>query len=44
MTDATFVFAGWIISAVVIALYTLWVLKRGRDLSRRVPPTERRWM
>ena len=44
MTDAGFVFAGWGISAAVIGVYTLWVWRRGRALSRRVPPTERRWM
>jgi hypothetical protein len=43
MTHAGYVAAGWGGTAALIGLYTLSVLRRGRKLSRRVPPEERRW-
>ncbi|HKX71788.1 MAG TPA: heme exporter protein CcmD [Acidimicrobiales bacterium] len=43
MTHAGYVAAAWGGSAALIGLYTLSVLRRGRKLSRRVPPEERRW-
>lgn len=43
MTHASYVFAGWGISLAVIGAYAVRVLQRGRSLSRRVPPEDRRW-
>jgi hypothetical protein len=43
MTHAGYVAAGWAGTAVVIAGYALSLLRRGRKLSRQVPPGERRW-
>ena len=39
-----YVAAGWIIAFVVLAAYAFWTLRRGRVLSRELPPSERRWM
>ncbi|CAN5155223.1 hypothetical protein BH18ACT4_BH18ACT4_06500 [soil metagenome] len=44
MTHAVYVAAGWVVSFAAVGGYTLWVLVRGRALSRRVPPEDRRWM
>jgi heme exporter protein CcmD len=43
MTHAGYVAAGWIATFAVIGGYALTVLRRGRTLSRQVPPEERRW-
>ncbi|HKY66665.1 MAG TPA: hypothetical protein VJM49_09860 [Acidimicrobiales bacterium] len=43
MTDAGYVAAGWIATFSLIGGYALVVLRRGRTLSRHVPPEERRW-
>ncbi len=43
MTDAAYVFAAWGVSLAVLGAYALRVVRRGRSLSRRVPPAERRW-
>jgi hypothetical protein len=43
MTDAGYVAAGWLAAIGLIGGYAGWVLRRGRRLSRRVPPEERRW-
>jgi heme exporter protein CcmD len=43
MTHAGYVAAGWGITAALIAGYALSVVRRGRKLSRQVPPAERRW-
>ena len=43
MTHAAFVFTGWGVALVTLALYVRWVLARGRSLSPRVPPEQRRW-
>jgi len=44
MSDWGYVIAGWSITAVVIGAYAVWIVLRGRTLSRRVPPEDRRWM
>ena len=44
MTHAGYVFAGWGLGLGVIALYAWSVVRRGRALSRHVPPERRRWM
>jgi hypothetical protein len=43
MTHAGYVAAGWIGAAVVLGGYAVSLLQRGRRLSRRVPPEDRRW-
>lgn len=44
MTHAGYVFAGWGLGLAVIGLYAWSVIRRGRALSRHVPPRRRRWM
>ena len=44
MTHAGYVFAGWGLGLGVIGLYAWSVIRRGRALSRHVPPQRRRWM
>jgi hypothetical protein len=43
MSDGGYVGAAWGGTVVLIAGYALVVISRGRKLSRRVPPEERRW-
>jgi hypothetical protein len=39
-----YVAAGYSITAVVLASYVVRMMLRGRALSKRVPPEQRRWM
>ncbi len=39
-----YVIAAWGVTGVVVAGYAAAVIAKGRALSRRVPPNERRWM
>lgn len=39
-----YVTAAWVVTFAVIALYSAWVLRRGRELSKDVPEDQRRWM
>ena len=39
-----FVGVAWGAAALVFGLYALSVIRRGRRLSRQVPPESRRWM
>ena len=39
-----YIAAAWIITAVVIGVYAVAVLRRGRALADQVPPERRRWM
>jgi hypothetical protein len=43
MTHAGYIAAGWLATAALIGGYALTVVRRGRKLSRHVPPEERRW-
>ncbi len=43
MTDAGYVAAGWIATIGLLGGYAATVIRRGRRLSRAVPPEERRW-
>ena len=43
MTDAGYVAAGWTATIVLLGGYAAVVIRRGRRLSRTVPPEERRW-
>lgn len=44
MTNGGYVFAGYAIVFGALASYVAWMLRRGRALSKRVPPEVRRWM
>jgi heme exporter protein CcmD len=44
VNDWGYVVAGWGITAVVLVGYALWIILRGRALSKQVPPEDRRWM
>ena len=39
-----YVGVAWGLTAGVVGAYTIAVLRRGRELSRRVPEDKRRWM
>jgi hypothetical protein len=43
MTHAGYVAAGWIGAGLVLGGYAVSLVRRGRKLSRQVPPEERRW-
>jgi len=43
MTYAGYVAAGWIATVGVLGGYAALTIRRGRRLSRIVPPEERRW-
>jgi hypothetical protein len=43
MTHAGYIAAGWLATFGLIGGYALVVIRRGRRLSRQVPPSERRW-
>jgi heme exporter protein CcmD len=44
MEYGSYVFAGYVVVFGSIGAYAWHVLRRGRRLSREVPPSERRWM
>ena len=44
MTDGGYILAGYAVAAFALGGYALRVLLRGRALSKRVPPEDRRWM
>jgi hypothetical protein len=39
-----YILGAWAVAVVAIGGYAIAVLRRGRQLSRRVPPEKRRWM
>ncbi len=43
MTHAGYVAAGWLATFALLGGYAFTVVRRGRALSRQVPPEERRW-
>lgn len=43
MSHAGFVMAGWGVTVVAVVGYAVAVIRRGRALSARVPPEDRRW-
>jgi hypothetical protein len=43
LTDAGFIAAGWLAAAGLVGAYALFIVRRGRHLSPRVPPEKRRW-
>jgi hypothetical protein len=44
MTVMSWVVFGWAASLAVVGGYVLVVIRRGRSLSRQVPPGDQRWM
>ncbi len=42
--DWGFIIGAWAVTVVAIGGYAIAVLRRGRKLSRQVPPESRRWM
>ena len=44
MTAAGYVVSGYTVVGVTLATYAAWVVRRGRQLSRRLPAGDRRWM
>jgi len=44
MSNWSYVWLGWGITTASLVAYSAWVIARGRALSRRVPPQDRRWM
>ncbi len=44
MSTNTYIAIAWIVTLTAIALYSLWVIRRGREVSAEVPEEERRWM
>ena len=43
MTHAGYVAAGWFATAALLGGYAAATIRKGRRLSRVVPPEERRW-
>jgi hypothetical protein len=43
MSDWGYVAMAWILTTVVLVAYAVWIIVRGRALSLRVPPEDRRW-
>ena len=43
MSDWGYVAMAWAITVVVLVAYAVWIVVRGRALSRRVPAEDRRW-
>lgn len=44
MNDAAYIAAAWIGTFAAVGLYALTLIRRGRRLSKVVPPDERRWL
>ena len=43
MTHAGYVAVGWLATLGTMGVYAMISVRRGRALSRQVPPEERRW-
>ena len=43
MSDWDYVTMAWVITVAALVAYAFWIVLRGRALSRRVPPEDRRW-
>lgn len=44
MSTNGYIAVAWIVTFAVLSLYALWMVRRGRELSRQVPEEDRRWM
>lgn len=43
MSNASFIISGYVLGGTAIGGYVWWTLRRGRQLSQRVPQERRRW-
>ncbi len=43
MEHASFIFGSWIITAVSVGAYAIWVLRRGRELAKQATREEMPW-
>lgn len=43
MEHAEFVLTGYAAVALAFAGYGVWLIRRGRELAKQVPPEQRRW-
>lgn len=43
MDDAGFILGSWILTAVAVGGYALWVMRRGRALTRNIDHSELPW-
>ncbi|MEZ5350354.1 MAG: hypothetical protein R2714_14300 [Microthrixaceae bacterium] len=39
-----YIATAWIVTIGAVALYAVWLMRRGRTLSEQVPEEQRRWM
>lgn len=44
MSTTGYIVAAWVGTFGAVAGYAAWVVRRGRRLSRVVPPEQRRWL
>ncbi|MGI9578025.1 MAG: hypothetical protein ACR2OH_07500 [Microthrixaceae bacterium] len=44
MSTEAYIAVAWIVTMAVLAAYSYWVIRRGKELSAQVPEEERRWM
>jgi hypothetical protein len=44
LSTTSYIALAWIVTFVVVGAYAAGVLRRGRELSQRVPEDARRWM
>jgi heme exporter protein CcmD len=44
MSTTAYIATAWIATFLSVAAYAAMVVRRGRRLSRQVPPEERRWL
>ncbi|KAA0232902.1 MAG: hypothetical protein JJLCMIEE_03523 [Acidimicrobiales bacterium] len=44
MNEWPYIIGAWAAVSAALVAYVAWILVRGRQLSRQVPPEERRWM
>ena len=44
MSDWAYILIAWIATFAATGVYAVYVIRRGRKLSRIVPPEQRRWM
>ena len=39
-----YIATAWIVTIGAVALYAVWLMRRGRTLAEQVPEEQRRWM
>jgi len=44
MSTTGYIVVAWVGTFLAVGVYALWVLQRGRALSKQVAPEQRRWM